>query len=177
MEDARRIVELYTPQAYAIAVRLTGDRQQAWDLVQNAMVRVLRSFHTYDPAYKVEQWLYAIVRNLYLDRLRLEGRRKEDPLDEPAFEGGRAHSERLVDPSPRPDEMLDRQSDRDAVQKALNELPVDLRMAVILVDIEGCSYEEAAGMLDVPASTLGVRVFRGRKALRAKLEPYMEGRC
>jgi RNA polymerase sigma-70 factor (ECF subfamily) len=169
VDQARKIVEQYTPQAYAIAFRLTGNQQEAWDLVQNAMLRVLRSYGTFDPTYKVEQWLYAIVRNLYLDRLRMEGRRKEDPLDEPAHEGALSHAERLVDSSPRPDEVLDRESDRDEVQKALSELPADLRMAVVLVDMEGESYEDAARILQIPVSTLGVRVFRARKSLKAKL--------
>jgi RNA polymerase sigma-70 factor, ECF subfamily len=174
VDQARKIVETYTPQAYAIAFRLTGNQQEAWDLVQNAMLRVLRSYGTFDSSCKLEPWLYAIVRNLYLDRLRMEARRKEDPLDEPPAEGALAHADRLVDPSPGPDEMLGREGDRDAVQQALSELPLELRLAVILVDLEGCSYEEAAKMLDLPVSTLGVRVFRARKALKAKLKSRME---
>jgi len=177
VEEARRIVEQYTPKAYAIAFRLSGNRQEAWDLVQNAMLRVLRSYGTYDSRYKIEQWLYAIVRNLYLDKLRMEGARRTDSLDEVPREGARALSERIVDPSPTPDQILDHSSDRDAVQGALKGLPMEMRMAVVLVDLEGYSYEQAAGMMEVPVSTLGVRVFRGRKLLREKLQPYMEGRA
>ena len=177
MEDAKRIVELYTPQAYSIAFRLTGNRAEAWDLVQNAMLRVLKSHDTYDPAYKVEQWLHKILRNLFIDRLRLEARRRETPLDrDPDGAAGLAPVDTLVDPSARPDEVLDRESDRDAVQAAMNELPVEFRMAVALVDLEGYSYEEASKILEIPASTLGVHVFRGRKLLRERLAPLREGR-
>lgn len=174
MEDARRIVELCTPKAYVVAFRLTGNSQDAWDLVQNAMLRVLRSYSTYDPTYSLDQWLYGILRNLYIDRLRQESRRREDPLDEAAQEGRPAFADTLVDPSPGPDQMLDRQEDRETVQSALSALPLELRMAVTLVDLEGYSYEEAARILESPVSTLGVWVFRGRKMLRENLKPWME---
>lgn len=173
MEEAARIVELYTPKAYSIAYRLTGDRQQAWDLVQGAMLKVLRSYGTYDPTYAVEQWLYRIVRNLFVDRLRAEARRREQSLDY-APEEGRALAETLADPAPGPETLMARKSTKDAVQAALDSLPVEQRMAVALVDLEGYSYEEAARMLEIPASTLGVRVFRGRKSLKESLKSFME---
>ena len=175
MEEARKIVEQYTGQAYTIAFRLTGNHSEAWDLVQNAMLRVLKSYGTYDPSYKIEQWLYRIIRNLYIDRLRSEGRRREDPLDEAPAEGRRSHAESLVDPEEGPEQAMDRQSARDALQDALGRLPVELRMALTLVDLEGCSYEDAAKTLEIPASTLGVRVFRARKMLRRMLAPALGG--
>ena len=176
MEDVKGFVERYTPHAYAIALRLTGDRSEAWDLVQNAMLRVLKSHDRYDPSYQPEQWLHQILRNLFIDRLRLEARRRESPLEADPDVGGLAPADTLVDPSPGPDEMLARDSDRDAVQAALRELPMEWRMAVTLVDLEGYSYERAAEVLELPASTLGVYVFRGRKALKKKLAPLAEER-
>src|SRR5438105_431179 len=104
------------------------------------MLRVLKSYGTYDPTYKIEQWLYRILRNLYIDRLRAETRRREDPLEEAPVEGRRSHADSLVDPAPGPEQALDRESERDAVQDALNSLPVELRMALALVDLEGYSY-------------------------------------
>ncbi|MBI4423900.1 MAG: RNA polymerase sigma factor [Elusimicrobia bacterium] len=176
MDDVKGFVERYTPQAYAIAFRLTGDRSEAWDLVQNAMLRVLKSHERYDPAYQPEQWLHQILRHLFIDRLRVEARRRESPLESDPESGSLGPVDTLVDPAPGPDEVLDRESDRDAVQAALSELPVEWRMAVALVDLEGYSYEEAAGVLELPASTLGVHVFRGRKALKKALAKWMEER-
>lgn len=175
MEEARRVVKKYTPHAYAIAFRLTGNSAEAWDLVQNAMLRVLKSFGTYDPRYKIEQWLHRIVRNLYIDRLRQTTRRKEDPLEHAPREGQRSHAESLVDPTLTPEQILDREARRDEVQDALMTLPVEMRMAIALVDLEGYSYEEAAKILEIPSSTLGVRVFRGRKLLKERLRPRVEG--
>lgn len=174
MNDVKGFIEKYTPNAYAIAFRLTGDRGAAWDLVQNAMLRVLKSHERYDPAYQPEQWLHEILRNLFIDRLRMEARRKETPLDADPELGGLGPSDTLVDPEPGPEETLARQGDRDAVQAALAQLPVEWRMAVALVDLEGYSYEDAARVLELPASTLGVYVFRGRKRLKQKLAHLME---
>lgn len=176
MQDAKSFIEKYTPQAYAIAYRLAGDRAAAWDLTQNAMLRVLRSYARYDPSYQPEQWLYEILRNLYIDRLRVEARRREVPLESDPDDDRLGPVDTLVDAAPGPDQILDREADREAVQAALNQLPVEWRMAVALVDLEGYSYDEAAGILKIPAATLGVHVFRGRMKLKKLLTPAMEGK-
>jgi len=172
MEDVDRVVEQLTPKAYALGLRLTGNAQEAWDLAQNAMIKVLRHHEQYDPAYSVEQWLHQILRHLYIDRLRAEGRRRESPLDAPPGEDRAALSDTLAGPDPDPAQELARRESADAVQAALTQLPLEQRMAVALVDLEGYSYEEAAKVLELPASTLGVYVFRGRKRLREKLRGW-----
>ena len=174
MDEAKKIVERYTPFAYTVAFRLTGNQSAAWDLVQNAMLRVLKSYSTFDPSYKVEQWLYRIVRNLFIDSKRLEKRRREDARERAPDDERLSHADKLVDPAPTPEEQFDQKHRRSAVQTALGHLPDDLRMAVALVDLEGYSYEDAAGILEIPASTLGVRVFRGRNKLRGLLKDVME---
>ena len=178
MGDAKSIVERYTPTAYAIAFRITGNQADAWDLTQNAMLRVLRSYGTYDPAYTMEQWLSRIVRNLYIDRLRAEGRRRETPLDDKGPDDDRlSRAESLAEDRPRPEDDAQRADEASVVRRAVAALPPELSMAVTLVDIEGQSYDEAAKALELPISTLGVRVFRGRKMLRARLKDYWEGRA
>jgi len=176
VQEAKKIVELYTPYAYTVAYRFTGNHAAAWDLVQNAMLRVLKSFSSYDASYKVEQWLYRIIANLFIDRCRQEKRRKEDPLERDEEEERRSHADSLADPSPTPEQALESADTRDAVQNALMTLPPEMRIAVALVDLEGYSYEEASKILEIPASTLGVRVFRGRKALKSELRGFMEGK-
>ncbi|MFH2202626.1 MAG: sigma-70 family RNA polymerase sigma factor [Elusimicrobiota bacterium] len=176
MEQAKEIVERYTPYAYSVAFHLTGNQAAAGDLVQNAMLRVLKSFHTYDPSYKVEQWLYRIIRNLFIDRLRQEKRRKEDPLERGPEEERRSYAETLVDPGPTPEDAMERRDQQEAVRNAMKTLPPEMRVAVALVDLEGYAYDEAAKILEIPASTLGVRVFRGRKLLRKNLASFIKGR-
>ena len=175
VEDAKALVARYSPHAYAIAFRLTGNRADAWDLAQNAMLRVLRSYSTYDPSYTVEQWLSRIVRNLYIDKLRADQRRKETPLENDADDDRLAPADTLPDPGAGPDAEASKADEAEVVRRAVAELPTELSMAVTLVDIEGQSYDEAAKALELPISTLGVRVFRGRKLLREKLKGYWEG--
>ncbi|TPW20130.1 MAG: RNA polymerase sigma-70 factor, ECF subfamily [Elusimicrobia bacterium] len=178
MGDAKSIVERYTPTAYAIAFRITGNQADAWDLTQNAMLRVLRSYGTYDPAYTMEQWLSRIVRNLYIDRLRAEGRRRETPLEDKGPDGERlSRAESLAEDGPRPETQAERDDEAAVVRRAVAALPPELGLPVTLVDIEGQSYDEAAKALELPISTLGVRVFRGRKMLKARLKDYWEGRA
>ncbi len=177
MEDARALVERYSPHAYAIAFRLTGNRADAWDLAQNAMLRVLRSYSTYDPSYTVEQWLSRIVRNLYIDKLRADQRRKETPLENDADDDRLSPADTLPDPGAGPDADISKADEAEVVRRAVAKLPTELSMAVTLVDIEGQSYDEAARALELPISTLGVRVFRGRKLLRETLKGYWEGKA
>lgn len=176
MEDVERVVEEFTPRAYAIGLRLTGNPQEAWDLTQNAMLKVLRHHDQYDPAYPVEQWLHQILRHLYIDRLRSEGRRKESSLDAERREGEESGTlaDSLAGPDLDPASELARRESAQAVQAALAALPLEQRMAVALVDLEGYTYEQAAAVLELPASTLGVYVFRGRKRLREKLKSWEE---
>ncbi|OIO06190.1 MAG: hypothetical protein AUJ52_12685 [Elusimicrobia bacterium CG1_02_63_36] len=175
--DAKEIVERYTPYAYTMAYRLTGNQAEAWDLTQNAMLRVMRSFSTYDPKYKVEQWLYRIIQNLFIDRKRQVKRKQETALERDSREEGARLSpaDTLIDGAPTPEQSAESGDRGRAVRDALDELPEEMKMAIILVDIEGFSYEDAARVLEVPASTLGVRVFRARKLLKERLRPFMEG--
>ncbi len=179
MIDAKTIVEQYTSFAYTMAFRLTGNQAEAWDLTQNAMLRVMRSFSTYDQKYKVEQWLYRIVKNLFIDRKRQIKRKRESTLERDNRDGEDrlAPVDTLVDPARTPEQEADQKDRRNAVQEALMTLPDEMKLAISLVDIDGYSYEEAARMLEIPTSTLGVRIYRGRKQMKERLKPFMEGRA
>ncbi|MBI5595128.1 MAG: sigma-70 family RNA polymerase sigma factor [Elusimicrobia bacterium] len=178
VDQAKAIVERYTPHAYALAFRLTGNQADAWDLAQNAMLRVLRSYSTYDPSYSMEQWLSRIVRNLFIDKKRSDQRRRESPLESGAEDDDRLFpADTLADPSDSPEDDAAKGDEAAVVRAAVAALPAETAMAVMLVDIEGRSYEEAARMLEIPVSTLGVRVFRGRKTLKERLKGYWEGRA
>ena len=178
VDSAKAIVERYTPHAYALAFRLTGNQADAWDLAQNAMLRVLRSYSTYDPSYSMEQWLSRIVRNLFIDKKRSDTRRRESPLESGGEDDDRLFpADTLADPSDGPEQGAAKDDEAAVVRAAVAALPEETAVAVTLVDIEGRSYEEAARMLEIPVSTLGVRVFRGRKTLKERLKGYWEGRA
>jgi RNA polymerase sigma-70 factor (ECF subfamily) len=144
---------------YNVAYRLTGNDDDAYDLVQEALLRVRKGLETYQPG-SMEAWLSRIVTNVFLDEVRRKRRRPVEALpDDP---------ERLLPSSPGADEATE--SLPDDVQLALRRLPEDFRTAVVLCDVVGLSYEEIADALSVPVGTVRSRIHRGRRLLRAALQ-------
>jgi len=144
---------------YNVAYRLTGNDDDAYDLVQEALLRVRKGLETYQPG-SMEAWLSRIVTNVFLDEVRRRRRRPVEALPE--------DPERLLPSSPGADEATE--SLPDDVQAALRRLPEDFRMAVVLCDVVGLSYEEIADALSVPVGTVRSRIHRGRRLLRAALQ-------
>jgi len=144
---------------YNVAYRLTGNDDDAFDLVQEALLRVRKGLETYRPG-SMEGWLSRIVTNVFLDEVRRKRRRPIEVLPE--------DPERLLPSSPGADEATE--SLPDDVQAALRRLPEDFRMAVVLCDVVGLSYEEIADALSVPVGTVRSRIHRGRRLLRAALQ-------
>jgi RNA polymerase sigma-70 factor (ECF subfamily) len=144
---------------YNVAYRLTGNDDDAYDLVQEALLRVRKGLETYQPG-SMEAWLSRIVTNVFLDEVRRRRRRPVEALPE--------DPERLLPSSPGADEATE--SLPADVQTALRRLPEDFRMAVVLCDVVGLSYEEIADTLAVPVGTVRSRIHRGRRLLRAALQ-------
>lgn len=143
---------------YNVAYRLTGNDDDAYDLVQEALLRVRKGLETYQPG-SMEAWLSRIVTNVFLDEVRRRRRRPVEALP--------ADPERLLPASPAADEATE--SLPDDVQVALRRLPEDFRTAVVLCDVVGLTYEEIADALAVPVGTVRSRIHRGRRLLRAAL--------
>lgn len=138
-----------------LAFRLLGGRDRLDDVLQDAYARAFRALPGFRGRSSLETWLYRIVYNACLDELRRAGRRKEVPLEEWRESG--------ADRTTAVEQRLD-------LATALVALPVELRAAVLLVDAEELSYEEAAEILGVPEGTLASRLNRARLALRATLQ-------
>ncbi len=169
--DARRLIELHADRAYAIALRMAGNRADAGDLVQEAFLRVMRYIHNYDPDQPFEGWLYQIIRNIFINSVNLKARRKSVSLFARRDDDSLSFEEVLMDPSPGPERLADASEKGDEIQKALNDLSPAARMAVILVDIEGMGREESARALGCSLSALDVRLHRGRAQLQERLKP------
>lgn len=169
------LVERYGRLVYNIAYRMTGSEADAKDLAQEAFIRVFRAFRRIDPEQPLEGWLYRIVSNLHIDLLRKRPRVRVESLDAPARTPQGEVVRELPDPrGDVPEAVVDRTLDA-RIQAALLALPVELRMVVILSDIEGHAYEEIATMLQIPLGTVKSRLHRARKILQARLRPVMEG--
>jgi RNA polymerase sigma factor (sigma-70 family) len=171
--DARteQLIEAHADRAYGIALRMTGNAADAGDIVQEAFLRVMRYMNTYDASYPFEAWLAQIIRNVYLNSLRVEARRRAVPLSALDADGeGLPLEDRLADPTPGPEASAESRDAVDEVQSALNTLSPTLRMAVILVDLEGMAREDCAIALGCSLSALDVRLHRARARLRRSIE-------
>ncbi|GAA3865896.1 RNA polymerase sigma factor SigE [Tessaracoccus defluvii] len=156
----QELVRDHSTRVYRLAYRLTGNREDAEDLTQDVFVRVFKSIHTFKPG-TLEGWLHRITTNLFLDQARRRQRIRMDALS--------AAPDHVWGSAASPDELhADAELDAD-VAAALAALPPDQRVAVVLCDIEGLSYEEISQVLDIKLGTVRSRIARGRAALRDAL--------
>ena len=155
------IVQSHSAQVYRLAYRLTGNRQDAEDLMQDVFIRVFNSLETYEPG-NFAGWVHRITTNLFLDKARKAQRQKTHPF----FDGV---EERLPSADALPEFVVHDAGFDPDVEAALAALPAEFRVAVILCDVEGLSYEEISDVLGVKLGTIRSRIHRGRGQLRAEL--------
>jgi RNA polymerase sigma-70 factor, ECF subfamily len=170
------IVQRYARHVYNIAYRMTGNEADARDLSQEAFLRVYRALRRVQPGAPLESWLYRIVSNLYIDLLRRRPRARVESLDAPIDTPRGEMAREFPDAAANPEAVFERQHIDGAIQEALGVLSPDLRMVVILSDIEGFAYEEIAGILRVPLGTVKSRLHRARQVLQQRLRPYVDAR-
>lgn len=145
---------------YTVAYRLTGNHQEAQDLVQDVLLRVRRGLLTYEPV-NLEGWLGRITTNAFLDDVRRQKRRPVVSLPDDA--------ERVLPGAVSAADALDAAGLSDELQDALRSLPEEFRTAVVLCDVVGYGYQEIADHLGVPVGTVRSRIHRGRAQLRTVL--------
>jgi RNA polymerase sigma-70 factor, ECF subfamily len=156
------VADRYGDRIYTVAYRLTGDPDDAADLAQDVFVRVYRNLHRYEPG-TFDGWLYRITKNLFLDMVRRRGRIRMEALPEEDWR---------IPPSdePTPADVVERRTLEARLEQGLAQLGPDFRLAVVLCDVEGLSYEEIAAATGWPLGTVRSRIHRGRKQLREHLE-------
>jgi RNA polymerase sigma-70 factor (ECF subfamily) len=169
-----RLVQRYHKQAFNIAFRMTGNHADAEDLTQEAFVRAFRFFGNYRRDWPFDNWLYKIMSNLFVDDLRRKPKAKVHSLDQPLDLGGKNEEVYLEIPdnANNPERLVMTDQLEEHIQKALNALPPDFRMTVILADIDGMSYEEISATMRCSLGTVRSRLHRGRKLLRAKIAQF-----
>lgn len=165
----------YAPQLYSAAMRMTRNRADAEDLVQEAYLKGYRSFHTFTEGTNLRAWLFRILTNTYINKYRRKQRsfdesdlgdiedlylyKRMGTFEDPSI--GRSAEESLMDMLPDAE-----------VKQALENLPENFRMPVILADIQGFAYKEIAEILDIPIGTVMSRLHRGRKQMQKALHDY-----
>jgi RNA polymerase sigma-70 factor (ECF subfamily) len=155
------VVREHADRVYRLAFRLSGNRADAEDLTQETFVRVFKSLAEYQPG-TFEGWLHRITTNLFLDMVRRRQRVRFDALPEDA-------GDRLPSRESGPEQAYDQRNLDPEIQRALDALPADFRVAVVLCDLEQLSYEEIAATLGIKVGTVRSRIHRGRALLRQAL--------
>ena len=167
----------YMTSLYNTARRITGDPHEAEDLVQDTYVRALQAYTQLKNPAQCRAWLYQILRNLFIDAHR----RKRSAPELVVFDGAREidHQVSAIWSISLEEEALRRLS-HEEVRQALAALPEDLRMALMLCDLEGFTYHEIADILRCPVGTVRSRIARARRALlikfRAQANPSAPGK-
>jgi RNA polymerase sigma-70 factor (ECF subfamily) len=158
---------------YGTALKMTGQVAEAEDLVQDTYLRAIRFRRKFQPGTNLKAWLFKMMVNLFINRYRRNRRSRE------IHEGAERHemAERLFPSSQmlstsRPEEYFFEKLFSDDVVAALNELPHDFKMAVLLVDVNDFSYAQVAEILGIPVGTVMSRLHRGRRLLQGALHAF-----
>ena len=178
-EDFTHDAMQHAPQLFSTAMRMTRNRSDAEDLVQETFIKAWRSFTTYQQGTNLRAWLFRIMTNTYINKYNAQKRKgTEVELDdvEELFLYKRLGSiDQSQLSSSAEDQMLELFTD-DEVKNALEELPEDFRIPVLLSDVDGFSYKDISEMLEIPIGTVMSRLHRGRKAMQKMLYEYARDR-
>jgi len=164
-----RLMEVHERRMYAVALRMCGNREDAQDCLQEAMLRIYRSISGFKGQSSFGTWVYRITMNTCLDELRRKKNKQNTSLDGLLDTGWSPQDE-----SASPEKHAVQSETRRVLHQAIQDLPEDMRSAIVLRDIHGLSYEEIAQALDINVGTIKSRISRGRDKLREKLKQKTE---
>ena len=162
------LVAAYEKNVFNVALQMTGNREDAQDMAQEAFLKAYSSLSSFRGDSKFSSWLYRIVSNVCLDFRRRQGRRPSSSLTVEDDEGENIQLD-IADESQSPEALLERKMTREAVRAGLQQLPDEQRQILLLREIQGLSYEEISDVLDLEVGTVKSRIFRARKRLCAFL--------
>ena len=172
-QEFEGLVLAHLDPLYSAALRLTKNERDAEDLVQDTCMRAYRFFDKFERGTNIKAWLFKILTNTFINRYRRKV--KERNVTE-GSEREAVHeafiSRDASDYAANPEQFMFDRLLSDDVLKAIDALPIDFRLVVILADLQEFSYKEIAEILDVPVGTVMSRLFRGRKALQKSLRDY-----
>jgi len=163
------LMSMHERRMYAVALRMCSNREDAQDCLQDAMLRIYRSIGGFKGQSSFSTWVYRITMNTCLDELRRRKSRNVTSLDN-LVDNGYSPSDDVN----TPEKHAVTSEQRRVLDKAIAELPEDMRSAIVLRDIQGFSYDEIAVMQDVNIGTIKSRISRGREKLRQILRENAE---
>lgn len=166
----------YEAKIFGLALRTTGNRQDAEEVLQDVFWSILRNIDSFRGESKLSTWIYRITMNTALMKLRGRPKSQHIPLEEelgPAMTKDGMIAERLVDWTGLPSDELEHKELAERLEEAINQLPPDYRTVLVLRDIEGVSTEEACEVLNLSVAALKSRLHRARLFLRKQVADYV----
>ncbi len=175
-EAFTKLVRRFEGKVYQLALRLTGNKMDAMDVIQDVFLSVYQKIHTFRGDAAFGSWLYRITANASFAKLNKRKRAPSVSLDDvmPVIESSSAgsHSEWSI----KPDAALFNKEAREALDRAINALPDDFRTVVVLRDVENQSSQEVADLLQLSVPAVKSRLHRARLLLRKELGEYFRAR-
>ena len=171
----KQLVEKYQKAVLNLGYRFLGNCDEAEDIAQEVFLKVYNAAKKYRPQAQFTTWLFRIATNVCLNELRHRKRLQEVPLESPSDVNERGSSLKVPAPEKtRPDVHLEQEERNRIIDESIASLPPNQRMAVLLKRFEGLSYQEIANVLNVSVSAVESLLFRAKKTLKKKLEPYVQ---
>ncbi|MEE4270564.1 MAG: sigma-70 family RNA polymerase sigma factor [Thermoanaerobaculales bacterium] len=161
----------YRDQLFKTALRLTRSVEESEDLLQETFLKAFRHYHQFTEGTNLKAWLFRIMKNTFINNYRRQRNRPQTfDFDELRDSGDDVAEVTSAGRDPESD-LIDRELDHE-IRDALMALPYHYRLPVLMVDLQGLSYQEVADVLEVPIGTIMSRLYRGRKKLEATLLSY-----
>jgi len=172
------IFDLYYRKVFNVIYRLVGDPDDAEDLTQETFVNAYRAYGRFRGDSQVYTWLYRIAVNVCKNRFKQERRASRvrmDSLDEPVPGEDGPMQRDIPDDSLNPYRAVESGELKSVIHRAIQELPPEYRVPIVLRELRELSYAEIAEVMGIPVDTVKTRIFRARGLLRTKLGPYLGG--
>jgi RNA polymerase sigma-70 factor (ECF subfamily) len=166
-----RLVERHGQWVYNLAYRMIGDREEAHDIAQEAFVRAFAAIKGFRRGSSFSTWLYRVTTNACLDEIK---RRRRRPAPATSLLSGENLRQDPPDPAPDVAARVEAIERRQLVRRAIACLPLHHRLALVLYELQGCSYEEVAAIMKTNVGTVKSRLNRARLALKEALQPHLE---
>ncbi len=171
LDAFNQLILRYQNMAWSVAYRLLRDPDAAADAVQESFIKAFRALDSFQGG-NFKSWLMRIVSNTAYDLLRARKRRATDSLEDLPME--QEYITHLTDRAESPHERAERRELAELLEEAIDSLPEDQRLVLLLSDVEGYSYDEIAEILEIPVGTVKSRLSRGRSKVRDYLARYSE---
>lgn len=171
IESFEKLIKNYQLYAYNIAYRILGNEEDAKDATQEALIKVYKSINKFEMKSSFSTWLYRIVVNTAKDQLKSRGAEKYSIDDDEDSEKPKLE---IADQSFNPEKVYEKNESSKILHQSIGKLPQESRIALVLRDIQGFTYEEISEMITVPIGTVKSRIARGRSQLKKIL--MVEGR-